>query len=536
MKPKTIRLEEYQANMIRYFKLQYNGGTRKLVGLLLLLVFFATTSVLATEVFPAQCRVTTNLNVRANPTKRAAKIGLLQKDDYITVEYTTGSSYDLWGAINYHSTRGYVSMRYVQYVSSERQVSTPRYSENDYRSSGFTSFFESVWKVIKWVFIIIAVILVLALWEFIIELAIYAAFFAGMGALAFVIFGGSGSTGATVGIVVAALVGLRMLIGRLEINIGDVEFSGFFRGLFLLGYFIISFPIYFLNRLEHFFVSPWRYLFMRNWASDSMKPALRVITEVVTIIMYIVTTPLRLTNAIIYNIFIHCITGVYDLFLEVLAPSDDKEGGANVWTWIYMLPYRILYYALWHSFLLVVESVIWTVVDIFIPARTFYHGTTLNAGNAITSDPHRNRYLQNVSRWSSGTFLASSDSNCSWAGRGVYFAIRRGLALAYSSDDRSGYGGDPVMIACRVSMGRIITYSLMPDYVYKQAGGGGRHDEINKFADAHGYTAGEWYNPRGVWEYCLFDWQNRYNHPWRIRPIYMINMRTGMAQHITGGM
>ena len=92
------------------------------------------------------------------------------------------------------------------------------------------------------------------------------------------------------------------------------------------------------------------------------------------------------------------------------------------------------------------------------------------------------------------------------------------------------------MIACRVSMGRVISYALMPDYVYSQAGGGGKHDEINKFADANGYTMGEWYNYAGVWEYCLFDWQKRYNHPWRIRPIYMLNLSTGRAQHISGGM
>ena len=92
------------------------------------------------------------------------------------------------------------------------------------------------------------------------------------------------------------------------------------------------------------------------------------------------------------------------------------------------------------------------------------------------------------------------------------------------------------MIACRVSMGRVISYALMPDYVYCQAGGGGNHNKINEFADDHGYTMGEWYNHKRVWEYCLFDWQNLFNHPWRIRPIYMLNLRTGRAQHITGGM
>lgn len=511
----------------------------KLLGFLVLLfALFATNNILADE-FPAQYRVITNLNVRSNPSTKSSKIGLLQKNQYITVEYAVGMYPDQWGAIDYGSQRGFVSMHYVEYICSLPQDAEQDSYKNSvqYReSSGVMSFLESVWSVIKWILIILVALLVWALWEFIVELAIYAALFAGVGAAIFAICGGNASTGANVGLVVAALVGLRMLIGRLDFDLSGFEGSSFLRGLFLLGYYIVSFPFYFLNRLEHFLVSPWRYLFMRNWASDSIKPALRVVTEIITIVMYIVTTPLRLTNAIIYNIFIHCVTGVYDLFLEVLAPSDDKEGGADIWTWIYMLPYRVLYYALWHVFLLLVESVIWTVVDIFIPARTFYHGTTLNAGAAITSDPHRNKYLKDTSKWSSGTFLASSDPNCSWAGRGVYFAIRRGLALAYSGDNRSGRGGDPVMIACRVSMGRVISYALMPDFVYNQAGGGGWHDEINKFADAHKYTAGEWYNTRGVWEYCLFDWQNRYNHPWRIRPIYMINMRTGLAQHICGGM
>lgn len=508
---------------------------KRLVILLLLLCCFSLQG-WADGSYPARCRVTTNLNVRSNPSKNASKIGMYRNGEYITVDYTTGYSYDQWGAVSYGARRGYVSMRYVTYVNPindtpQQQVSQPKKSK-----SGIAKFFAGVWKVVKTLLWVVAIILVLALWEYIIQLVVYAGFFAGAGAALFAIFGGSGGTGAIVGLVVAALVGIRLLISKLDIDFGDVELGGFFRGLFMVGYYVISFPIYFLNRLEHFLVSPWRYFFKKNWAMDSTKPTWRVVTEVITVVMYIVTTPLRLANAVIYNIFIHCVTGIYDLLLEVLVPSDDKEGGDDVWGWIYMLPWRMLKYAIWHTSLLLLESVIWTVVDIFIPARTFYHGTNLNAGNAITSDPNRNKYLQDTSRWTSGTFLASSDPNCSWAGRGVYFAIQRRLALAYSGSNRSGIGGDAVMIACRVSMGRVISYTMMPDNVYRQAGGGGKHDEINKFADANGYTMGEWYNYAGVWEYCLFDWQNRYNHPWRIRPIYMLNLRTGRAQHISGGM
>lgn len=510
------------------------NAMRKII-LLLLLAAVGGSSVWAAEEYPARCRVTTNLNVRSCAAKSCQKIGLLHKNECVTVNSTRGYGSDQWGEIDYGARQGYISMRYVEY--SSKVYAGPQPSQVAERRKGsFAKFMAGVWGVVKWVLIIVAVLLVLALWEYIIQLAVYAGFFAGAGAILFAIFGGSGGTGAIVGLVVAALVGVRLLISRLDLDFGDVEFGGFFRGLFMVGYYVISFPIYFLNRLEHFLVSPWRYFFKKNWPMDSSKPTWRVVTEIITVVMYVATTPLRLTNAIIYNIFIHCITGIYDLLLEVLVPSDDKEGGEDVWAWIYMLPWRMLKYVFWHTFLLLLESVIWTAVDIFVPARTFYHGTNLNAGNAITSDPNRNRYLQDTSRWTSGTFLASSDPNCSWAGRGVYFAIQRRLALAYSGSNRSGIGGDAVMIACRVSMGRVISYTMMPDNVYRQAGGGGKHDEINKFADANGYTMGEWYNYAGVWEYCLFDWQNRYNHPWRIRPIYMLNLRTGRAQHISGGM
>ena len=60
---------------------------------------------------------------------------------------------------------------------------------------------------------------------------------------------------------------------------------------------------------------------------------------------------------------------------------------------------------------------------------------------------------------------------------------------------------------------------------------------LNAYGQEHKYTTGEWWNDHGgYWEYCLFDWKNLYNHPWRIRPIYIFNSRTRFIQHIKGGM
>ena len=93
------------------------------------------------------------------------------------------------------------------------------------------------------------------------------------------------------------------------------------------------------------------------------------------------------------------------------------------------------------------------------------------------------------------------------------------------------------MIVCRVSLGRILNYSLAPYSVYQNAGQYGNPAVLNRYAENNGYTTGEWWNQRGgYWEYCLFDWQSKYNEPWRIRPIYVYNFRTGRAQHIDSGL
>lgn len=433
--------------------------------------------------YPARCRVKTNLNVRSKPSKNTPRLGLLTKGDTITVEYTTGESSNLWGAVNFRNKRGYIAMRYVQGISSVDNASiTTSGSESRYA----TFFFGKLWIWARWIILGLAIVF-----------------------------------------------GIRLFI-RWVVNIDNINSERISPKLFLSLYYFFSFPIYWLNQLEHFLAEPWRYLFRTDWIPDKMKPALRVVLEVMSVAMYMAITPLRLFNAIIYNIMIHCVTGVYDLLIEVFMPCDSREGAGSVGRWILLFPWRVLKYLAFHGLLTVIESVLWTVADVFIPARTLYHGTDLNACEAIIGDPYRNKHLKKTSDWTTGTFLASTSPNCSWAGRGVYFAINRKLASGYS-DLAGECGRDPVMIACRVSMGRVVNYTLSPSRIYRQAGYGGNHNELNIFGDQHGYTTGEWYNNRHHWEYCLFDWQNRYNHPWRIRPIYVLNFRTGRAQHIKGG-
>lgn len=110
-------------------------------------------------------------------------------------------------------------------------------------------------------------------------------------------------------------------------------------------------------------------------------------------------------------------------------------------------------------------------------------------------------------------------------------------ARRYAEDSYRLSDNNPVMVVCRVSLGKVLNYSLAPNYVYHSTGQYGNSATINRYCDSHGYTTGEWWNDyAGYWEFCMLDWQNRYNHPWRIRPVYVFNFRTGRIQHIEGGL
>ena len=353
------------------------------------------------------------------------------------------------------------------------------------------------------------------------------ALFAGVGALLFWILFGNPGLGAVVGGGVAVLFGVKLLseaFGMASTVSGVIGFI----------YFVISFPFYILNQLQIILSRPWRPFTKYNTLSGNVKKVLEPALEVLGVLLQIAITPLRALNAAYYNIVVHGAASFYDFFLEVLRPSGREEGAGNAGRWFLMLPVRFTKYILGHGLIAFGESILWTLVDIFVPAYTMYHGTDLTAGQSITGSKQRNETLRRELGWNSGTFTASKSS---WGGIGVYFASRRGVAFSYAHDPYRLSDGTPIIIVCRVSPGRIMSYGLAPRRIYNAAGENGRPAALNSYARKHQYTTGEWWNQRGrYWEYCLFDWKNLYNAPWRIRPVYLYNCRTGLIQHVRGGM
>lgn len=488
--------------------------------LVLLLLFFAAIAIHAVE-YPAKGQASTTLNVRSGPGTNYAIIGQLQQNEEVIVNGVIDKGISNWGMIDYKGQTGYASAKYLLYIGpiEEQEVSSTLYS-NSNSTFSIASFFEGAWKVIKFVFIALLVLLVLGFWKEILQIILYVAMMMGIGALIFHFAFDNANLGASIGFVVAVLIGAKMIVDYLGI---------YYSSIMELIYRLVSFPIWFLNRLQHILMEPWRYITKWN-IPDGVRDVLRPIAYPVEIILYILITPLRFVNAVIYNIFVYGITELYDLFFEVLQPSSYREGRGDFILWIIWFPVRLVKYPILRGCLVLIEGAIWTVIDIFIPTITMYHGTDLTAAQAIVgNDWHKGTYK----KWTDGTFCSSKYG---WAGAGVYFGSSRRTARRYACDEYRLSDNNPVMIVCRVSLGKILNYGLAPRIVSENTGEYGTNSNINLYANKYGYTTGEWWNDwAGYWEYCMFDWQNAYNQPWRIRPIYVFNFRTGIAQHIDGG-
>ena len=91
---------------------------------------------------------------------------------------------------------------------------------------------------------------------------------------------------------------------------------------------------------------------------------------------------------------------------------------------------------------------------------------------------------------------------------------------------------------CRVSLGKTLDLGLAPKEVYNQCGFPNAHG-VTKWGLANGYVTGEWWRGgyRALWwEYCMYDWKNRYNYSWRIRPLYVLDLSNESIQRTPGGM
>ena len=287
---------------------------------------------------------------------------------------------------------------------------------------------------------------------------------------------------------------------------------------------IVSLPFYILNLLQFWLAKPWRPLMKVNLLADKFKKPVRIFLRLLQIPCYVALFPLRFVNAAYYNLIIHNVYEWSNYLLEVIVPSDPKEGARSFWKWLVYLPIRIVKYLLYHGSLTLIESIVWTVVDTIFPAVTLYHGTSETAADNMLCEPKRNTLRQRSSERRTGTWTVGGGN---FAGDGIYFGIFRKTLRNYQSGSA---------IVARITTGRSIDTVLMPDYIYNQAGHANA-SAVSNWGLRNGYISGEWWRANNCqwWEICMFDRKNRYNDSWRIRPIYVINYGSGIMQRVPGG-
>lgn len=456
------------------------------------------------------------VNVRSGPGTQYSVIGSYQKGATVTVMDNANED---WAKINYGETVGYMSRRYIDFKEPlPDEQSGMENSGSQWSEAG--SFWDWLFKFVKpilWICGIIFLIGSMADSE-------KAGFFllpllaCGIGAIIGGAFFDNGRAGADIGMMLTILLFIKMVSNALDI-------SGLGSFTYIMWY-IISLPFYIFDRLQFFLSKPWRVFLKNDWISDRMKPAVRTALNVLKVPFYIALFPLRFLNAVYYNLLIHNLYELSNYLLEVVMPSDEQEGRKNILIWIVKIPYRIAKYVLYHGFITFLESIIWTVIDTFVPALTLYHGTQKEATDSMLCDPKRNSMREEESGWLSGIWNVGSGN---YAGDGIYFGIYRRTLLNYQNGSA---------IVARVTPGKTIDVSLMPYGVNMHAGYPNAKAVSNWGLD-NGYVTGEWW--RGDrdtkwWEFCLYDRQNRYNDSWRIRPIYAINSNSGIMQRIPGGM
>lgn len=288
-------------------------------------------------------------------------------------------------------------------------------------------------------------------------------------------------------------------------------------------YWVVCIPFYAMNWLQRWLSKPWRAMYKKNGGNDRRNAELREMYEKWKIPLYIILTPLRFVNAVYFNLIVHCGFEFYNYAVEVVLPSNDKEGADNTLLTIVLIPWRVIKYVMWHGGLTLIESAFWTVVDTFVPALTLFHGTDADCSVNITH-AGRSGYSNNLSGiWNVG--------KGNFAGNGIYFAPERSTALYYARCN-----SERALIVCRVSLGNVLDLGLAPWRVYNQCGHANAL-EATKWGLNNGYTTGEWWRgDQKWWEYCMYDWQNRYNQSWRIRPLYVLNLTDRLMQRIPGGM
>jgi len=282
----------------------------------------------------------------------------------------------------------------------------------------------------------------------------------------------------------------------------------------------LRYPFLFLNWLQWTLYNPLRDLWTdpRN-SRNSLFFSLLLYSGIAPLwwlLIHLALTPLRLINAIYFNILLFWSVVFCDGLSELIHPKltyGKPQARVNpVWLWFRYFPYR-LYMLFKRNGGALLEGVIMTGVDVVFPVYTMYHGTSFKG---IATN------IAQAGRW----YVGGGD----YAGCGIYFGFLRHTAEHYAQ------GEDNALICARVILFPCRNSATLPRRLRKKIGNDGSgissglpfpYKSIEHWRD-HSYA--QWF------EYCLVQpgKEGKYVRTWRARPICVL--KNDLPKRIWGGL
>lgn len=234
------------------------------------------------------------------------------------------------------------------------------------------------------------------------------------------------------------------------------------------------------------------------------------------LMVHLIMTPIRIINAIYFNIVLYWSMIFCDSVSELLHPKLDytrKRKKLNYfYQWFIYFPHRLIL-VIQRNGLALVEGILMTGVDTVLPTYTMYHGTSFKG---IATN------IAQTGRW----YVGSGD----YAGSGIYFGFFRKTAEHYAK------GADHAVIVARVTVFPCRNSATLSRRLRKKIGKDGEGissglsfpwKSIEHWRD-HSYA--QWF------EYCLIQpgKSGKYVRSWRARPVCVL--KNHYPQRIWGGL
>jgi hypothetical protein len=283
---------------------------------------------------------------------------------------------------------------------------------------------------------------------------------------------------------------------------------------------IVRYPFFFLNWIQWMLYNPLRdYWRHPRLGTAKLGFSLLFYTGIAPLwwlMMHLALTPIRIINALYFNILLYWSVIFCDSISELLQPRLDYKHNYRkpgyLMSWIILFPKRLAN-VFQRNGLALLEGILMTGVDTVFPTYTMFHGT---AFKGIATN------IAQAGRW----YVGGGD----YAGSGIYFGFYRKTAEHYAK------GEDHALIVARVTLFPCRNSATLPYHLRKKIGTDGAGisaglpfpwKSIEHWRD-HSYA--QWF------EYCLIQPHKAGQHvrTWRARPICVLKHH--FPQRIWGGL